>query len=108
MKRAVFEAPGHALPTDAILATNTSYIDPRLIADGLPSPARIYRLHFFSPAQVMKLLEIVPITETSRDVLATAFESLPASLARCRCGPASAMVLLAIASCAATGRRPKR
>lgn len=74
VKRAVFEALGTHCRTDAILATNTSYIDPRLIADGLPSPARFIGLHFFSPAQVMKLLEIVPITETSRDVLATAFE----------------------------------
>lgn len=74
VKRAVFEALGRHCRTDAILATNTSYIDPRLIADGLPSPARFIGLHFFSPAQVMKLLEIVPITETSRDVLATAFE----------------------------------
>ena len=73
VKRAVFaELARHCRP-DAILATNTSYLDPRAIAEGLPNPSRFIGLHFFSPANVMKLLEIVPTVETSPETLATGF-----------------------------------
>nr|WP_321459697.1 3-hydroxyacyl-CoA dehydrogenase NAD-binding domain-containing protein [uncultured Cohaesibacter sp.] len=73
VKRAVFaELARHCRP-DAILATNTSYLDPRAIVQGLANPERFIGLHFFSPAHIMKLLEIVPVPETARDVLATAF-----------------------------------
>ncbi|MBB3772774.1 3-hydroxyacyl-CoA dehydrogenase [Angulomicrobium tetraedrale] len=74
VKRDVFATLGRVCRPDAILATNTSYIDPRQIAEGLPHPDRFIGLHFFSPAQVMKLLEIVPIPETRPEVLATGFE----------------------------------
>ena len=73
VKRAVFEKLGRVCRADAVLATNTSYLDPRLIAEGLANPERFIGLHFFSPAHVMKLLEIVPVPETSATVLATAF-----------------------------------
>ena len=73
VKRAVFAQLGEACRPDAILATNTSYLDPRAIAAGLPNPERFIGLHFFSPAQVMKLLEIIPLQETAPDVLAAAF-----------------------------------
>jgi 3-hydroxyacyl-CoA dehydrogenase len=73
VKRAVFEALGRACRPDAVLATNTSYLDPRAIAEGLPHPERFIGLHFFSPANVMKLLEIVPTPATSRETLATGF-----------------------------------
>nr|WP_321482676.1 3-hydroxyacyl-CoA dehydrogenase NAD-binding domain-containing protein [uncultured Cohaesibacter sp.] len=73
VKRAVFaELARHCRP-DAILATNTSYLDPREIVLGLPNPDRFIGLHFFSPAHVMKLLEIVPVPETAQEVLAAAF-----------------------------------
>ena len=73
VKRAVFaELARHCRP-DAILATNTSYLDPREIVQGLPNPDRFIGLHFFSPAHVMKLLEIVPVPETAQEVLAAAF-----------------------------------
>ncbi|SFO82209.1 short chain enoyl-CoA hydratase [Cohaesibacter marisflavi] len=73
VKRSVFaELVLHCRP-DAILATNTSYLDPRSIAEGLPNPERFIGLHFFSPAHIMKLLEIVPVTETAEEVLASAF-----------------------------------
>lgn len=73
VKRAVFEQLAQACRADAVLATNTSYLDLREIAEGLPHPERFIGLHFFSPANVMKLLEIVPVPETAPEVLATAF-----------------------------------
>jgi 3-hydroxyacyl-CoA dehydrogenase len=74
VKREVFAQLCNICRPDAILATNTSYIDPRLIAEGLPNPARFIGLHFFSPAHVMKLLEIIPTPDTSRETLATGFD----------------------------------
>lgn len=73
VKRAVFAQLGQTCRADAILATNTSYLDPRRIAEGLPHPDRFVGLHFFSPANVMKLLEIVPTPTTSPETLATGF-----------------------------------
>jgi 3-hydroxyacyl-CoA dehydrogenase len=73
VKRAVFDKLGQTCRANAVLATNTSYLDPRLIAEGLPNPQRFIGLHFFSPANVMKLLEIVPVPETAPGVLATGF-----------------------------------
>jgi 3-hydroxyacyl-CoA dehydrogenase len=73
VKRDLFARLGAACRPDAILATNTSYLDPRAIAEGLPGPERFIGLHFFSPAQVMKLIEIVPTPATAPDVLAAGF-----------------------------------
>ncbi|PWE32822.1 enoyl-CoA hydratase [Maritimibacter sp. 55A14] len=73
VKRVVFRDLSAAMNRQAILATNTSYLDPREIFDGIPNPARCLGLHFFSPAHVMKLLEIVRLPETAADVLATGF-----------------------------------
>ncbi len=73
VKRAVFDALGRACRADAVLATNTSYLDPRAVAEGLPDPSRFIGLHFFSPANVMRLLEIVPTPDTAPDVLAAGF-----------------------------------
>lgn len=73
VKRAVFAQLGAICHVDAILATNTSYLDPALIAEGLPNPERFIGLHFFSPANVMKLLEIVPTSNTAPETLATGF-----------------------------------
>jgi len=73
VKRAVFAELARHCRADAVLATNTSYLDPRAIAEGLPDPGRFIGLHFFSPANVMKLLEIVPTPDTAPDTLATGF-----------------------------------
>jgi 3-hydroxyacyl-CoA dehydrogenase len=56
---------------DAILATNTSYLDPEPIAAATTRPECVLGLHFFSPANVMRLLEVVRCARTSPDVLAT-------------------------------------
>ena len=62
-------------PQDAILATNTSFLDIDTIAAATSRPDHVLGLHFFSPAPIMKLLEIVRGAKTSDSVLATA-ESL--------------------------------
>jgi 3-hydroxyacyl-CoA dehydrogenase len=56
---------------EAILATNTSYLDPDAIAAATQRPERVLGLHFFSPANVMRLLEVVRCPRTAPDVLAT-------------------------------------
>ncbi len=73
VKKQVFANLQEALPADAILATNTSYLDIDEIAGVLGEPARLVGLHFFSPAHIMKLLEIVRGAKTSDRVLATGF-----------------------------------
>lgn len=73
VKMDVFAKLGTACRGDAILATNTSYLDPESIAAGMIYPERFIGLHFFSPAHIMKLLEIVPTSSTSTDVLAAGF-----------------------------------
>ncbi|WP_027998299.1 3-hydroxyacyl-CoA dehydrogenase [Sinorhizobium arboris] len=73
VKRGVFQSVAAVCREDAILATNTSYLDPERIAEGIGGPERFLGLHFFSPAQVMKLVEIVPTHATAPEVLATGF-----------------------------------
>lgn len=73
VKRAVFTRLSDVCRPDAVLATNTSYLDPDQIGQGLSNPERFLGLHFFSPAHVMKLLEIVPTKTTAPEVLATGF-----------------------------------
>lgn len=74
VKRAVFAELARVCRPDAILATNTSYLDPRAVFQSVKNPGRLIGLHFFSPANVMKLLEIVPEPETSDEATATAFD----------------------------------
>ncbi len=73
VKRAVFERLDAACKPGAVLATNTSYIDPNAIAAATRRPDAVVGLHFFSPAQVMKLLEVVRTDGTSDGTLATAW-----------------------------------
>jgi 3-hydroxyacyl-CoA dehydrogenase len=55
----------------AVLATNTSYLDPDAIAAFTNRPQDVLGLHFFAPANIMKLLEVVRCAKTAPDVLAT-------------------------------------
>jgi len=57
----------------AVLATNTSYLDVNRIAQATKRPQDVVGLHFFSPANVMRLLEIVRGEATAAEVLATGF-----------------------------------
>ena len=71
LKRAVFQRLDAVMPAEAVLATNTSYLDVNLLAQGTRDPSRILGLHFFSPAHVMKLLEVVRGEATGARALAT-------------------------------------
>ena len=73
VKQAIFAKLDEALPADAILATNTSYLDVDAIAAGTRDPSRVLGLHFFAPAHIMKLLEIVKAKETAPRALSTGF-----------------------------------
>jgi 3-hydroxyacyl-CoA dehydrogenase len=71
VKRKVFEELDRVMKPGAILATNTSTLDINEIARLTKRPADVIGLHFFSPANVMRLLEIVRGTATSNEILAT-------------------------------------
>ena len=60
--------------TDAILATNTSYLDINKIALATSRPQQVIGLHFFSPAHIMRLLEIVVAAKTSPEIVAATFD----------------------------------
>ncbi|SMF04230.1 short chain enoyl-CoA hydratase /3-hydroxyacyl-CoA dehydrogenase [Tistlia consotensis] len=71
VKKEVFGRLDRIARPGAILASNTSYLDIDAIADATGRPADVVGTHFFSPANVMKLLEIVRGRRTAPDVLAT-------------------------------------
>ena len=73
VKRQVFPSSKRRLRPGAVLATNTSYLDVNEIAAVLEDPSRLVGLHFFAPAHIMKLLEIVRGDATSDRALATGF-----------------------------------
>jgi 3-hydroxyacyl-CoA dehydrogenase len=72
LKKSVFGRLDAVAKPGAILATNTSYLDVDEIASATGRPESVLGLHFFSPANVMRLLEIVRGAKTSPSVLATA------------------------------------
>ncbi len=72
VKRSVFRALDATMKRGAILATNTSTLDVDRIAAFTKRPGDVLGLHFFSPANVMRLLEVVRAKKTKPDVLATA------------------------------------
>lgn len=73
VKKEVFCKLDAVCKPNAVLATNTSYLDINEIADITSRPQNVVGLHFFSPAHVMKLLEVVGADKTAPKVLATSF-----------------------------------
>ena len=71
IKQQVFRELDRIAPPDAILATNTSYLDIDTIAASTRRPSSVSGMHFFSPANIMRLVEIVRGRETSSETLAT-------------------------------------
>ena len=70
-KQAVFRALSPIVRRDTVLASNTSYLDIDLLADEVDAPERVIGTHFFSPAHVMRLLELVRTKRALPEVLAT-------------------------------------
>jgi 3-hydroxyacyl-CoA dehydrogenase len=74
VKKAVFAELDRVCKPGAVLATNTSYLDIDEIAASITRPQDVLGLHFFSPANIMKLLEVVVPKRVAADVVATGFE----------------------------------
>ena len=73
VKKAVFKKLDNVVRQGAVLASNTSYLDIDEIASATKRPRDVIGLHFFSPANIMKLLEIVIPSNPYDDVVATGF-----------------------------------
>ena len=71
VKEKVFKELDRVMKPSAILASNTSTLDVNQIAAFTKRPQDVVGLHFFSPANVMKLLEVVRAAQTGKDVMAT-------------------------------------
>ncbi len=69
IKKAVFEQLEDLVSNDCILATNTSSLSVASIASACERPDRVIGIHFFNPAPLMKLVEIIPAIQTSKKVL---------------------------------------
>jgi 3-hydroxyacyl-CoA dehydrogenase len=74
VKKDLFTRLEAVVRPDALLASNTSYLDIDEIASVTKHPERVLGLHFFSPANIMKLVEVVRAAKTAPDVVATAMK----------------------------------
>ena len=75
LKKEIFAKLDGIAKPGAVLASNTSYLDVDEIASATSRPADVLGMHFFSPANVMKLLEVVRGSQTAPDVLQTAMQT---------------------------------
>ncbi len=69
VKKKVFQSIEEIVAEECILATNTSSLSVTAIASSLKNPSRLLGIHFFNPAPLMKLVEIIPAVQTDSDVL---------------------------------------
>lgn len=74
IKKQVFKALDEVVRSDTILASNTSYLDMNELASVIRNPSRVIGLHFFSPAHIMKLVEVIRTDAVSLEVLATGLD----------------------------------
>lgn len=72
VKREIFSTLDRMCKSEAVLASNTSYLDINRIAESTNRPNQVLGMHFFSPANVMKLLEVVRAEQTDDQTLASA------------------------------------
>jgi 3-hydroxybutyryl-CoA dehydrogenase len=73
VKRELFEALERIVAPDAILATNTSALSVTEIASATSSPERVVGMHFFNPAPVLPLVEVIRTAQTSDEVFDAAY-----------------------------------
>jgi 3-hydroxybutyryl-CoA dehydrogenase len=73
LKRRVFAELDHVCPADAVLATNTSALSVAEIAEATERPQRVIGMHFFNPAPVLPLVEIVRAPRSSEDAVDAAY-----------------------------------
>ncbi|MEM8702946.1 MAG: 3-hydroxyacyl-CoA dehydrogenase NAD-binding domain-containing protein [Pseudomonadota bacterium] len=73
VKREIFETLDKVARPGAVLASNTSYLDVNQIAAATSRPQDVVGLHFFSPAHIMRLMEVVVADKTGSDTVATGF-----------------------------------
>ncbi|MCH2021226.1 MAG: 3-hydroxyacyl-CoA dehydrogenase NAD-binding domain-containing protein [Saprospiraceae bacterium] len=69
VKKSVFQKIEEVVLDDCILATNTSSLSVSSIAAACTKPERVIGIHFFNPAPLMKLVEIIPAIQTAEEVL---------------------------------------
>ena len=82
-KTAIFSALGEVVRPDALLTSNTSSIPIMKLAAATPNPERVLGMHFFNPAPVLPLVEVIPCELTSVEIRGTgAASSRTASSAR--------------------------
>lgn len=74
VKRELFAGLERVVGPQTVLATNTSYLDVDAMGAGLGDPSRLVGMHFFNPADVMKLLEVVRADASAPEAVATALE----------------------------------
>lgn len=71
VKRELFQKLAEINSAETVLATNTSSIPVTRIAKDIPNPQRVVGMHFFNPAHLMKLVEVISGAETSKEVAET-------------------------------------
>ncbi len=69
VKKTLFEQLEEILPADCLLATNTSSLPVTAIAAACKNPSKVLGIHFFNPAPLMQLVEIIPAVQTDPDVV---------------------------------------
>ncbi len=69
IKKKVFKSIEEIVSDDCILATNTSSLSVTQIAASLDNPSRMVGIHFFNPAPLMKLVEIIPAVQSDHDIV---------------------------------------
>lgn len=70
-KLGLFQQLANINDQDTIFATNTSSISISAIAEGIPNPERVVGMHFFNPAPLMKLVEVIQANQTSQETINT-------------------------------------
>jgi 3-hydroxybutyryl-CoA dehydrogenase len=88
LKQAVLAEAQRAAPENAVIATNTSSLPLERLAEGLDRPERFLGWHWFNPAHLIPLVEVIPVAATEDDVVAWSLSHLTAAGKRPTLAPA--------------------